>query len=199
MKLGRTLKKIGFNPTNARKLLRGVASQFKPEQLKGEIGEIAQIALKSPVAKKIEKAIMGGKMCRLCLSDFDVDEIDGEGFKDFLRGVSRGAKKVGKAVGKAGKAIIKPLGKIGKAALKTGLENVLEEMPVVSQAVDFARNLQGGAMPMVMVPLETWSTMIGPMNAAFNPPQPSKGYGEIGSYIPPSKEKSMAGGSFRVL
>lgn len=192
MKLGRTLKKIGFTPSNARKLLRGVASQFKPEQLKGEYGELAQVALKTPVAKKIEKAIMGGKMCRLCMSDFDVDEIDGEGFKSFLRGVSRGAKKVGKAIGK-------PVSKIGKAALKTVVDNVLEEVPIVSQAYDFAQNLAGGAMPMMMVPLETWSNLIGPLNSAFYPPQPSKGFGEVGSYIPPSASKAIAGGSFRVL
>lgn len=192
MKFGRMLKKIGFTPANAKKLLRQQAAQFKPEQLEGTLGELAQVALKAPAVKKIEKAIMGGKMCRLCMGDFDMDdEIDGEGFKDFLKKVSRGAKKAAKTVARTTKKIGR---EIALPALERVKEAVVDEAIAKVPGLSAIKKLTGGAM--VMVPYESWQTLIGPSHPAYHPPRPSVGFGEYGSYEP---KKPMSAGSFKVL
>ncbi len=209
-KLFRNLKKqvkLALTPKNAQALLKKGVAQIAPSVMKklrdpnfagDDVAEAVDILADSKLAKKIEKSIMTGSGCRLCYNDIVSDDIDGEGFNDFLRGLSRGAKKVGKAIGK-------PLGNIGRAALKTGINTALQQFPVASQAMDFARNLQGGKLPDRYMIYDSYSNILSPLHPAMvqGSTYDEKGFSELGSFMPSETRRGrpakQSGSSFRVL
>lgn len=190
---------LGFDKKHAQKMLGGKGvCQLTPEYISGSKGEKLTATVRKPVATRLRKAMRAGKSARVRL-----DELEGEGIKEFFQKL----KEVGQKIKGGVERFVKPvLGNVLKEATTRGVDFLASKaQPFLPEQVNklIQENkgkaveaigsttgafglapypyLYGGAVMMPAVyypaPMSNWSTQAMPLSGQMQSKLPYAGFG----------------------